>query len=635
MRDTRSRQTNPQGAFIVWNYKERITADSTSDPHEIESVVINTFDLVSMHTSKNKSQPAGTFEVRLAPRINWVAKLTPGSWCVILMSRDKIPSLHTSSEPFITENNPGKADKKLVKMLGRITSVRLSVTVDQATGARKTEYIVSGQDWGSVFSSNLYIDPIARNNNFDGLTTVGHAERILFERLTTDYLDKRVELPTAGGVVKALIKLWGSPLANIVPTVSAAFSQSNIPEAPLISSGAQYKLPTQVASYFGFGNFLQASVNFADLIKVKEGVLEKYDSYSGDNQDAHGFLNPSSLYGVHTFWQLLTENCNPTLNELVADMTWDDDKANLTLYRRVRPFLTRDDFDGALEPQVKNNVSLFKNVRRVYVPKRDILTVNAGTNLDEKINFIEVKPQPAFLSANHDVVVKLQSQFIDAKAYERDGFKPLIVKPTYLPYNGGEVAPLEATQWKFLLKEWHFGKDTMLNGAISFIGLSDYIGVGDNIIIDASAIGIPFNKSQADKVLNDGGPLGLGQTDGNSDSVYLLAHVEQIDNTFETNQETGARSFISTVRFVRGVLTDKNGNLIGEGGGLGGLASSPFSTLSSSPSKSTALDKNADEMNSDDLINRNVVSHAGSDDPLTGEFEEQGDDNEDDGFGLT
>jgi hypothetical protein len=570
-----------------------------------------------MSTTKNKSNPAGRFDVRLAPTLNWVARLTPGSWCTILMSRSVFPE--------VSRNDPGIADQRLVRMLGRIDSVRLSVTVDQESGARKTEYVVTGQDWGQIFNSKLYIDPIARNNNFDGLSAVGHAERIVFDKLTTDMLDKKAKLPSSATIFNALIKVWGSPLSDQLPSVTSLFSDSNNPTPALVTQ-AQYKIPSEVVQYFGFGggnnrSFIgpinvMSSQNFGDLLEVIHGKLDSLDTYSGDKGDAFGFINPTSLYGINTFWQILMDNSNPTINEMVTDMRWEDGVPKLAVYRRVRPFLIRDTFEGSTESEVEKNLSLFKNVRRARIPVKDVITINAGTNLNEKINFIEIKPE-SMIQESHEARVKLESQVFDYNAYERDGFRPLIEKCWYIPFASDDPSPIDAVQWKHLLREWHFPKDNMLNGAISFIGLDDYIQVGDNIMVEASVFGAPFNKAQADQV-NGGG----------SDVPYFLAHVEQVENNFEADSASGARTFITTVRFVRGVITDSNGQTLGvSGGSFFGPSLPLFGGIGlGGGDKGGAIDREASEMTKDDERHVNVNKRSLKSDPLTNDLKNNDDD---------
>ena len=85
MKDHNVKLTSPQAAVIIWNYKDRLntkkvgaalTSDdpSSSQPHEIEQLVIGTASLMAIKTYKEKSNPAGRFEIRLAPTFNWVTR---------------------------------------------------------------------------------------------------------------------------------------------------------------------------------------------------------------------------------------------------------------------------------------------------------------------------------------------------------------------------------------------------------------------------------------------------------------------------------------------------------------------------------------------------------------------------------
>ena len=82
---------NPHAAVIVWNYDDRIGLDDKPQAIDrVESTIISTVSLISINTSKSKSQPNGTFQMVLAPTKNWVSAITAGSWCVLLMSNEPI-----------------------------------------------------------------------------------------------------------------------------------------------------------------------------------------------------------------------------------------------------------------------------------------------------------------------------------------------------------------------------------------------------------------------------------------------------------------------------------------------------------------------------------------------------------------
>lgn len=579
-----SKIKTPHGAFIIWNYKNRLGNYEQTDAHSIEEIVVSTKTVISMTTTKRKSTPAGAFEVRLAPNLNWISKITPGSWCAILMSQNTPINIKSGS-------NLGTADEKTMKMLGRIDSVRIAVDVDQETGTRKTEYVITGVDWGAVFDTKVYIDPINANNILDKVSSIGHAALITADGMILDWSQ---DLPTSTNMVAALMKVWGAPLSGAIGSVESALegsvnkadtgSQKIIPPIQL-TSDSQFLMPSAVASYMGFINkttFMTKS-HMEDIIKLYAGVLKGYNQYE-DNKEAFGFIDPHSLYKVNTLWQMLMDNCNSTINELVTDMAFVGGLCELRLLKRVKPFINRDFFPGSFYPHVQNNISKFSNVKANFIPYTDVININAGTNWRDRVNFIEIRPQQQLVQINFDSAVKLEQQVIYQQAYEREGFRPLVETTKYMPFSlSGELDPFGMTQWKNLLAEWYFNTDLMLNGSMTIMGQDFYIAVGDNIQVNSKVLGLgAFNSPQSQ---------GAG-----SEDTYLLAHVESVSHQFGVNPETGARSFYTTVNFVRGIITDKNRVIL-----------SPFELA-------TALDPSAADLPQTGEKNTNVyvsTSHPG------------------------
>ena len=206
-----TRTTTPHAAAIVWNYRDRIAAEGvTADMvNEVDQVVISTLSLMDISTSKTKSSPQGTFQITLAPTKNWVTVLTPGSWIALLMSQN----------PIGPKDLPGGiADPNKLKFLGRIESVRANVGVNQKTGARETAYIVTGVDWGQIFTTLLYVDPLARGS-LSG-SAVGTATRLLYENMSLDVTPSNI--PTSDQNVRALKNLWGASVSAINDIETAA-----------------------------------------------------------------------------------------------------------------------------------------------------------------------------------------------------------------------------------------------------------------------------------------------------------------------------------------------------------------------------------------------------------------------------
>ena len=90
----------------------------------------------------------------------------------------------------------------------------------------------------------------------------------------------------------------------------------------------------------------------------------------------------------------------------------------------------------------------------------------------------------------------------------------------------------------------------MMNGSMSLIGQSEYIAVGDNLMIDADAM-FPGKNINEDHIANKG-------------DTYFLAHIESVSHTCQVN-ENGTRSFMTEIQFVRGIITDIDGEEIKEG----------------------------------------------------------------------
>jgi hypothetical protein len=305
--------------------------------------------------------------------------------------------------------------------------------------------------------------------------------------------------------------------------------------------------------------------------------------------------------GAHTLWQLMSDNCNSTLYELVNDIRWDGGKPIFTLYHRIKSFVTRDAFtlsyaaagdsDAiAAKSTVDSLVSSFKNVRRVTIPLSDVVSINFGTNWRDKINFIEVRANTSLLQEVQGLQAKIDGQTLDRKGYERDGFKPYFASSSFLPIESdASLSMAKLSHWKLLLREWYFNTHMMLNGSVTFIGQNQYIQVGDNIMIDSAILGdAPTNAGQ--KTYN-----------GANIGTFLLAHVENIMHNFSVNPETGARTFSTTVQFVRGILSDSSGTTVAFG------APSPLET--------GAIDRSAEKLSDKDNRNKNAFGVSVASDP--------------------
>ena len=609
----------PHAAVIIWSYLNRLDSGGSReiDVHAVADTIICTDSIISISTVKRKSASAGSFEIVLAPTHNWVSRITPGSWCAILMSQQTLP--------LMADFYYDTAKKDSFKMVGRIESVRGAVQVDPETGARITTFVATGQDWGAVFDTTLYFDQsiaesILKNN------PLGQAYALLGKNLFSQLYGEG-GVPTATSTVNSLIDLWGlqsiGSIANEEQQLKLAADPASVDL--LIGPRPQFQLPKEVAKFMRQTKTVASlpipgttSVNFAEIIRRHQGRLRWYDDADAGltagqyvsvpkNYDGKGVAGTGMFMGNHSLWQLLNALCNNALYELVNDIRWVGDEPEFALYHRIKPFVTNKTFlekmalnmgltedrketpeIAAAKNTVANLVNEFSLVRRTEIKKNEIIDLNFGTNASARINFIEVQPDYSLIPSISNVPAKLFGQTSDTNSFERDGFNPMFVTCNFLPIDDvGSFSFQSFVAWKYLIREWHFNTHAMLDGAITLVGKSEYIQVGDNIIVDADILG--------DARFNAGQDLGLYKFQ----RQYLLAHVENIMHEFRVNPSTGARQFVTKIQFVRGIITNSNGELISDPLSLSASgAINGFATPSIPLVPSVRIDANANTVKS-------------------------------------
>jgi len=205
--------------------------------------------------------------------------------------------------------------------------------------------------------------------------------------------------------------------------------------------------------------------------------------------------------------------------------------------------------------------SYFQYIAQHNIDSNTVLSVNAGTNWADKYNFIEIKPdfQDFAIFGNW---VKQKSQISDQAAFSREGFRPLIVNTKQFPRNTKQKtgdtslnADIDWSQlevWVALMKDWYFDTHRMLNGSITFTGTTEYIAVGNNIKFDVQLVNPTQNMTK------------LQNTATIQDGYFILGHIESISNSFTVN-DSGARSYITTVQFVRGIVVNSKNVAYGDG----------------------------------------------------------------------
>jgi hypothetical protein len=224
---------------------------------------------------------------------------------------------------------------------------------------------------------------------------------------------------------------------------------------------------------------------------------------------------------------------------------------SFTIFNRIKPFSYRTDL--SIAPQVNKIRSPFNLIRTHQLDSVMVTSVSVATNWRDKFNFIEIRPQDSTFNILANWTAQ-KSQAFDDVAFNREGFRPFIIGTKQFPVdpsiNSGVFNADYLTSWTALLREWYFDTHKLLNGTITLKGSTEYIAVGNNIMFEAGLINPTAN-------------LNSGDVKNKVNTVYVLAHVENVENTFTINDD--ARTYVTTIQFVRGILVNQSRNLVGSG----------------------------------------------------------------------
>jgi hypothetical protein len=269
--------------------------------------------------------------------------------------------------------------------------------------------------------------------------------------------------------------------------------------------------------------------------------------------------------------------------------------APFSLVCRVRPFLNRpgawvkeiDNIDEAARGEAEKMANYFKDVARVPISSDCIISIDAGNNLKDKVNFVEIIHPPI------EDGTRLSLQSFDMASIERNGFLPLKLNShtesarlstaeagSEKSYTKFSTALVKLNAWKYLCREWYGSGDQVLNGELLISGIDYYIPVGNNLIIRAEILDPSMNYSSGNLDLN----------------MYFLAHIESVSHSFSVSP-TGANKYNTRISFTRGIFCSEN--YLGNANSIYGVNQSETSELSPSQGKIAYADIYPDQfMNS-------------------------------------
>jgi hypothetical protein len=622
----------PHGIVVIYNYRERFgdsylpddpeDLDKTEPPYDIDQIILNSASLMSITTQKSKGSPNGAFEIKLAPYKNWTSAITPGSWCVILMSNYPINDAAKYGD---ATYGSATVQQKSFKMLGRIESVRGVVSTNPADGSITKHYIVTGSDWGCVFNSSLYVDPLSRDpdataiglaqrwgygdyllqalnwkksqtkttskqepktndkSTSQALTDLGDVKTILSGKASAAKAAEQAQLtalqneekkenpafkqsfrPTSVTNIKSLIELWGN-------TGDASTTNDSTGGKLLGDAQHVFKIPKRLKQYMKFD-----TVEISGLIQCEKysGKLTGKDTYNGDSYDI-GLIRFDSIFGEHSVWQVLSENYNELTSELIADVRFTGDKPELVLYNRIKPFTVSPTVDKIIKDRyyIEGGSPNEAGTQSVAQPKNitDIIEKNFSKFSD--VRCITLDSADVIMSSFgtnwrdkiNFVEVSIDKSLLFGEAYSAS------IKLQSQFYDKKSISRDGLRSMRQSTSYVPSTADGLANPTSSFAYkflLKEWFFNTHTMLNGTLALAgqdqyiqVGDNIKVSAKVLDINRNFSQRQKDFPADQeVFLLAHVESISHNISV--ENYSRVFHTTINFVRGILVDKNLNPI-------------------------------------------------------------------------
>lgn len=521
----------PDCNVVFFPYKKEDTEElSSNDALDLADwAPLNVHDdIIECSTSKPKGG-TGTWVLVLSSRLNYKALLHPGCWCMIYMSHQPLTGKEKAEE-----------DSGL-KMLGMVRSVRRKEVINPETGTKMIRYLVAGEDFHSVFNTQVYINVNLADLGNGQKNQVAQALLIFNKNFRSTVLSPNL-------VIEALVdSLLGTPALKGGDSITVSKTGSSG------RTGQPFQVPPELSEII-LGDSTENNL-----------FTEMLTQFIDDNM-LGTLVVTSDVSGAPTIWSILQGFAHRILNEMYTDLLpldVGDGEVHLVpsfVYRPI-PFSTSEGpsiHDSAIEFasaggnenrgfSVPKRFGKRAGVRASGIKKKRILTVNrnghffvsrdvfeneivafdSGKTDRERFNFFFV---PSNLADSNVSEIVLLTQIIagqglsavgDESSILRYGLRPYIAFSNFATGDDTHVQKINALV-KDLWKDAHLYE----SGTVTLVGSSSHIPVGTNVKF----------------VERD-----------------WIAHVEKVDNAFVVDQTSGTKSFRTSVTFVRLQTTSGDG----------------------------------------------------------------------------
>lgn len=456
-------------------------ATATSGNLEVNpnSVIVRN-DVVRCSVTKNKSQNAGQFSVTLKRGksvkgtqvlnndVNYLDLIHPGDWAMIYMKKTG-GKINTDSV---------KSDSGL-KMVGIVRNVRYVEVDDEQTGKPRLEYVITGDDFGAVFDSNIFFNPLINQKT---------ASTLLGAKFLTDAMKS---IKGSSRPAKDMIKDFSPD--KIVKRLVDFYLGANQPLDSTSSVNEAWYIPRNMAVKFRPETKNKKSTAFTDILdKSKIGLHQYINGELRSVKSLPGATYFKSLPSSGTVWAVLQYVQNAIANEMYTDLI-KDSNGNLqpSLVLRQVPFSNKTGHETNVFTQSKkygskadeipqgHQKTFFTDLPRFEIVSSDIKEKNIGTSDFERLNHIIVVPKLDD-SANLDLAY---STAVNVPSVQRYGLKTYSGQTGYILSDSLGDPVKVCKYFLHLMMDWFFLGHHLYNGTITIDGPDEHISLGNNLFI--------------------------------------------------------------------------------------------------------------------------------------------------------
>jgi len=431
--------SSPDAYIVVFPFiQEKTYLGSTYDSSTMETrLLMISKDIISISTSKGKGA-SGSWHATLGSSQNYKAALHPGCWVMI----------YINDFPY-DKYTDGSSENSGLKMIGTIRSLRCIENTDES-GTRTIRYEISGDDFHSVFQSNIYINSLLRIGQN---TASAFAKNwIIFEKL----LMAENGLSPDTMSTELLDAVLGADLSE-----STKLEYSGDPNGKTNAKiGGPIGVPVEMTRRFG-----TPTVVFNSILKRCIGKLL-------------GSVTPQPSVGEqYTLWGLLKAYSHSLINEIYTDLIVHEGKIVPGIVHRPIPFSTNGIHGGLKITQEVRDLQLYVSKK---IEENAIISLNYGKSDAERFNLFLIgsnfSHNIAFTALNQNDVTGLDMASIgDSNSIARFGLRPYISASDYVAMSDDILKINE------LVRDiWSTGH-LFENGQVTIVGCHEHISVGTNI----------------------------------------------------------------------------------------------------------------------------------------------------------